>query len=496
MRPLSGMLLYVNLGFAIIWDSIGFLLFAIGLIPAVQAFAVMLSPVVDILAFLTDLTFCTLYQGYVKLYNVNFRVYQVKRIKDMLRLSKSSGASKNPISQNLARQTQKINQYMTDKFSNYVIDFTVKKIQYSIFTSVLELIPWLGDLSPSWTIKANLHLREHRKTSRELKLRNEEFEKSLAKWRGSLRIGGIGKFKSRKNNNQDVMKTAANNIRPFNRKKPAGAGVVSQSLLRQKDNNQDVRNTAANNIRPFTRQPRAGGQLIQGQSKQLANVQSKAANLAYSSGQLFGNIPQFLEYEDDRLKDKKSSADNSSRYSNKESVSSGGRYMQSPNNNTGQINGERLAGERAQAALYPQDVNPTIRDTAANNIRPFRRKRLAGEGAQAIPRQDNNNKLDNVKSVAGNIASVGRQLAGSIPQSREYEDEELQYRKSSANKNKPIKTQVFSDISKPISYSNNNNLDNSDISNSNQSSNNIRPFTRTQQNSDNSEQILETLIKK
>lgn len=87
---------------------------------------------------------------------------------------------------------------------------------------------------------------------------------------------------------------------------------------------------------------------------------------------------------------------------------------------------------------------------------------------------------------------MGRQLAGSIPQSREYEDEELQYRKSSANKNKPSKTQVFSDISKPVQAQNNNNEYTNNIS----ASNNIKKFNRDQQNQANSEQILETLIKK
>jgi len=200
MKPLSGMWLYINLAFAIVWDSFGFILFIIGLIPGAQPITIPASLVIDVTAFLTDLILCILYQGYVKIYNVNFRLYQVKRIREMMRLSKNAGMSNNPIARNLASQTQKINQYMLDKFSNYVINFTVKKIQYSIFTTVVEIIPWIGDFSPSWTIKANLHLREHRKTARELKIRNEEFEKSLAKWRGSLKIGGIGKYKSRNNN--------------------------------------------------------------------------------------------------------------------------------------------------------------------------------------------------------------------------------------------------------------------------------------------------------
>lgn len=490
MRPLSGMLLYINLGFAIIWDSLGFLLFIIGLIPGIQAFAVVASPVVDVLAFLTDLTFCILYQGYVKLYNVNFRVYQIKRIKEMLRLSKSSGASNNPISQNLARQTQKLNKYMTDKFSNYVVNFTVKKIQYSILTSTVEIIPWLGDLSPSWTIKANLHLREHRKTARELKIRTLEFEQSLAKWRGSLRIGGVRRLTTQSNNinSKSVRETAANNIVPFRRRLPS---ETSQSLRGQKNISLDARESAANNIVPFSRKVVGeGSQPRSGQNNKLANVKSAAGNIASVGRQLVGSIPQSLEYEDDNLRDPKL-PNNKTSPNDKKLINSGGRYMQSQNNSTEKPKGERLAGERAQAVIYPQDINPTIRETAANNIRPFNRKKTAGSGGQSTPRQKDIN-LDWKKSAAGNIASVGRQLAGSIPQSREYEDEELQYRKSSANKNKPSKTQVFSDISKPVQAQNNNNEYTNNIS----AANNIKKFNRDQQNEANSEQILETLIKK
>jgi hypothetical protein len=366
MKPLSGTWLYINLGFAIVWDSFGFILFIIGLIPGAQPITIPASLIIDVTAFLTDLIFCVLYQGYVKIYNVNFRLYQVNRIREMMRLSKNAGMSNNPIARNLARQTQKINQYMLDKFSNYVINFTVKKIQYSIFTTVVEIIPWIGDFSPSWTIKANLHLREHRKTARELKIRNVEFENSLAKWRGSLRVGGVGKYKSRNNNRADK-KISANNIGAFNR--------------------------------------------------------------------------------------------------------------------------ERLARNRAQSVIKQRDMNQDVRKTASNNISPFSRQ-VVGEGTQPIQTQ-NNNTLDNIKSVTSNAAYMGGQLIGSIPQSREYEDEELRDKKLTSNNIRPIKTKVLGDISKPV-QSQNNNQDNNNIS----AANNIKKFNRAQQDQDNSEQILETLIKK
>lgn len=369
MKPLSGMWLYVNLAFAIAWDAIGFLLFIVGLIPAVQALAATASLAIDVLAFLTDFILCILYQGYVKVYNVNFRVYQLKRIREMIRFSKNSGAAgKNPIAQNLARQTKKINQYMLDKFSNYVINFTVKKIQYSIFTMAIESIPWLGDFSPSWTIKANLHLKEHRRTANELKIRTKEFEESLAKWRGHLRIGGIRKLKSR-----------------------------------------DSRN---------------------------------------------------------------------------------GVYMrQSTPNNIKKINRERLAGGRAQSVIEQKDINQGVRDSAANNIRPFRKK-FPGELAQSSQIQKEN-KFAGIKSVVSNAAYASRQLVSSIPQSLESEDEELRYKKSTSNNIKPFKKKVLSDIANPpIQSPKDNNISNNTQPNTISAENDIKKFTRNKQNQENLERIL------
>ena len=192
MKPLSGMLLYINLVIAIIWDFTGFILFLIGLIPGIQVIAIVGSVVLDVFAAMTDFIFGLLYSGYVKGYNVSLKVYQLKKIKEMLTFSKRFGA-KNRLAQNMALQTQKINQYMLDQFSNYVMNVVIKKIQLSIITVVVEAVPWLGDFSPSWTIKAYLQLSAHRKTARELKIRNAEFENSLNKWRGSLRAGGVKK---------------------------------------------------------------------------------------------------------------------------------------------------------------------------------------------------------------------------------------------------------------------------------------------------------------
>lgn len=103
---------------------------------------------------------------------------------------------------------------MASKFNDYVVNFAVGRIRNSIITSAVELVPWLGDLSPSWTIKAWLHIREHRKIARELKAKNIEFENSLTKWRGSLRIGGV-RFQSKANSIPN-RQTTTNNFRPIN----------------------------------------------------------------------------------------------------------------------------------------------------------------------------------------------------------------------------------------------------------------------------------------
>jgi hypothetical protein len=415
MKPLSGMWLYINLAFAIVWDTVGFVLFIIGLIPAVQAIAIAASPVIDVLAFLTDMTFCILYQGYVKIYNVNFKLYQIKRIKEVMLLSKKSGASKNnPISQNLARQTQKINQYMLDKFSNYVINFTVKKIQYSITTSVIELVPWLGDFSPTWTIKANLHLREHKATARELRIKNIEFENSLAKWRGSLRVRGSGRLKSR--NNIPNIQSAPAKIKIPKNKSNSSSGKYVVSRTNVKSNNmQSTRNSLSNN------------------------------NIRYYQGQ---------------------------------------RDISQAANNIRPLRGG-VSGDISQSVQGQKDNNPDIMKTAANNIRPFRRK-LPGEVGQSRPTQKDN-KLANVKSGVRKTAFMGGQLVRSIPQSLEYEDEELNYRKP-VNKNTPsFKTKVLSDIASPRQSPQNNS-----ISKNNEKSpaNNIKKFTRTPQNQVSSERVL------
>lgn len=190
MKPLSGMLLYFNLVCAIIWDSLGFLLLILTFIPFIQVLAVILSVILDVVAFGTNFIFNILYQSYVQAYKINLKLYQLNKIKEMLSLSKQKGGN-NPVAQRLSKQTQKISKYIVDKFSKYVIAFTVKKIQYLIIAFIVEAIPVIGDLSPSWTIKAYVQLGEHKKTARELSIKNTEFENTLAKWRSSLKVGGI-----------------------------------------------------------------------------------------------------------------------------------------------------------------------------------------------------------------------------------------------------------------------------------------------------------------
>ena len=61
MKPLSGMWLYINLGFAIMWDFLGFILFIINFVPVIQVVSIVGSFVVDIVAIMTDFAFCAIY---------------------------------------------------------------------------------------------------------------------------------------------------------------------------------------------------------------------------------------------------------------------------------------------------------------------------------------------------------------------------------------------------------------------------------------------------
>lgn len=227
MKPLSGMWLYINLAFAIFWDFLGLILFVIGLIPAIQFIAVAISPLLDVIAFITDLIFTFLYYSYVQLYKVNFIRYQISRVKEMMRLSRrnrGSGNSSNPISNALANNTKKISQYMANTFTDYVVNFAISRIRNSIMVATIELVPWLGDFSPSWTIKAWMHIREHRKIARRLKAKNIEFENSLAKWRGSLRLNSRNSIRPFTMQTQQKStpdnKISSNNIRSLRRSNP------------------------------------------------------------------------------------------------------------------------------------------------------------------------------------------------------------------------------------------------------------------------------------
>lgn len=218
MKPLSGMWLYINLAFAIVWDCLGFILFIIGLIPAIQFIAVAISPILDIIALITDLIFSFLYYSYVQIYKVNLIRYQISNVKEMLRLSRryqGAGNPPNPISNALANKTQKIGKYMASSFSDYVVNFAISRIRNTIIVASVELVPWLGDFSPSWTIKAWMHIREHRKIARRLKAKTVEFENSLAKWRASFRIVGN---RSQSNINYAANRqSSSNNVRTTNR---------------------------------------------------------------------------------------------------------------------------------------------------------------------------------------------------------------------------------------------------------------------------------------
>ena len=203
MKPLSGMWLYINLGFAVMWDFLGVILFIIDLIPAIQVVSLVGSFVVDAAAIMTDIIFCAIYYSYLTIYYTNLKFYQVSKIGELLRLSQRSrntSPAQSKIQQALARRTQEASKYMLGKIGDYVMEFGWKKTVGLIITGVIEAIPLLGDLSPTWTIKAWLHIKAHRSRAKQIKEDNEKFEDSINKWRQSLSVSG-----------------AVNNIRGFNR---------------------------------------------------------------------------------------------------------------------------------------------------------------------------------------------------------------------------------------------------------------------------------------
>lgn len=212
MKPLSGLWLYINLGFAVIWDLIGLALLVVNFIPAVQIISLVGSFVLDITATMTDIIFSLLYRGYVVIYSVNMKVYQGAQITSVLRLARraqNATPQGNRVQQALAQKAQQISKDMLGQFAKYVQSFAAKRITTLLVALTIEAIPFIGDLSPSWTIKAWVHVREHRIKAKKLKENNQQFEDSINKWRQSLSIPGV-----------------INNIRGSNRsQKPHSVGV-------------------------------------------------------------------------------------------------------------------------------------------------------------------------------------------------------------------------------------------------------------------------------
>ncbi len=194
MKPLNGMWLYINLGFAIMWDFFGLILFVIDLIPAIQVISIVGSFVVDAIAIMTDIAFCAIYYSYLTIYNTNLKLYQVNTIRQLMRLSRNSrntSPAQSKIQQALARKTQEASKYMLDKTGEYIMEFGWKKTVGLIIAGVIEAIPWIGDLSPTWTIKAWLHIKAHRARAKQIKEDNEKFEDSINKWRQSLSVSEV-----------------------------------------------------------------------------------------------------------------------------------------------------------------------------------------------------------------------------------------------------------------------------------------------------------------
>jgi hypothetical protein len=194
MKPLSGFWVYLNLGGAILWDLLGFILFVFNLIPGIQIISLIGSFGVDFFAIATDVIFSTLYYIYIGGYLLSMKAYQTKTMLSMAKLSRRSQnitPQESKAQQVLSRTAKEAGKNLVKGLSEYVASVSWKRIVGSIIAFAIELLPFLGDFSPTWTIKAWTQVSAHRKRAKKLKEDNQTFEATIAKWKKRLSIGGV-----------------------------------------------------------------------------------------------------------------------------------------------------------------------------------------------------------------------------------------------------------------------------------------------------------------
>jgi hypothetical protein len=142
-KKLRSNALYFNLGLAVIWDVIGFFFFFLSLF----AIGIPFSVVLDFVAIGTALLFRFLHKGYFLKTTREIKA-DFKAIEKVVKRSK-----KKAIAQQYAKARGQLDQWVDQGAK-----FLMREIIRMLMTFLLELMPFLGDFSPTWTIKAYFEL--------------------------------------------------------------------------------------------------------------------------------------------------------------------------------------------------------------------------------------------------------------------------------------------------------------------------------------------------
>lgn len=137
--------LYFNLGLAIIWDVIGLFFFVLSLVGVGIPFSIVL----DFVAITTALTFRILHKAFFLKTTRQIKA-EFKEIEKVVKKSK-----KKALAEQYAKARGKLDEWVAKGKG-----FIAREILRLLMTFLLELIPFIGDFSPTWTIKAHFELQK------------------------------------------------------------------------------------------------------------------------------------------------------------------------------------------------------------------------------------------------------------------------------------------------------------------------------------------------
>jgi hypothetical protein len=154
-RKIKSNPLYYNLGLAIVWDVFGFVLFLISLL----GIGIPISFILDFLAVGSSLLFRYMHKAYFLKVSREIKA-EYKAMEKQVKRSRKKA---------IAQQYAKIRGKM-DEWVNKGLSILTKEIIRMLLTFLLELVPFVGDFSPTWTIKALAELNEFGKQKKKYQL--------------------------------------------------------------------------------------------------------------------------------------------------------------------------------------------------------------------------------------------------------------------------------------------------------------------------------------